>query len=75
MADFVDCDLGETERENESYDIFDFGEPAAKKQRGANVKYDYLEIAESSDDLKGKAKNAGLTRLVNLQYILLNTCL
>ena len=61
MADFVDCDLGTTEPEIEieSDDIFG-DEPPAKKQRGANLKYIYVEEFESYDDLKERAKNAGL---------------
>uniref|UniRef100_A0A914Y7E7 Uncharacterized protein n=1 Tax=Panagrolaimus superbus TaxID=310955 RepID=A0A914Y7E7_9BILA len=53
MAGFVDCDFCETDADNEleSGDMFD-DEPPAKKQRGANVKYDYVEAAESFDDLK-----------------------
>uniref|UniRef100_A0A914YE94 Uncharacterized protein n=1 Tax=Panagrolaimus superbus TaxID=310955 RepID=A0A914YE94_9BILA len=60
MAEFVECDLGETLQENESIDIFN-DEPPAKKKRGPNLKYIYVEEAESFEDLKEKAKNAGLT--------------
>ena len=58
MADFVECDMGDTERYSgeESDDIFG-DEPPAKKQRGANLKYDFVEEAESFDDLKEKVKN------------------
>jgi hypothetical protein len=60
MADFVDCDLNETEPANESFDIFDNGEPPAKKRRGANVKYEFVEEVETS--FKQKANVAGLTK-------------
>jgi hypothetical protein len=60
MADFVDCDFNETEPANESFDIFDNDEPPAKKKRGANIKYKFVEKVESCDDLKEKAKIAGV---------------
>uniref|UniRef100_A0A914Q1F5 FLYWCH-type domain-containing protein n=1 Tax=Panagrolaimus davidi TaxID=227884 RepID=A0A914Q1F5_9BILA len=63
MADFVDCDLSETEPANESIDVFHNDEPPAKKRRGANIKYKYVEEVESSDDLKQKANVAGLTKI------------
>ena len=63
MADFVDCDLGNTspeeESEHESDDVF-AREPPAKKKRGPNVKYEFVEEVKSYDDVNQKAKNAGL---------------
>uniref|UniRef100_A0A914QT02 Uncharacterized protein n=1 Tax=Panagrolaimus davidi TaxID=227884 RepID=A0A914QT02_9BILA len=67
MADFVDCDFNETEPANESFDIFDNDEPPAKKRRGANVKYKFVEEVESCDDLKEKAKIAGLKKLLQME--------
>uniref|UniRef100_A0AC35FIN2 Uncharacterized protein n=1 Tax=Panagrolaimus sp. PS1159 TaxID=55785 RepID=A0AC35FIN2_9BILA len=55
MADFVYYDLNETEPANESFDIFVNGEPPAKKRRGANVKYEFVEEVKTSDNLKQKA--------------------
>ena len=59
MDDFVEYDLGNN-IEEDSDDIFALVEPPAKKKRGANVKYDYVEEAESYVVLKEKAKIAGL---------------
>uniref|UniRef100_A0A914PYR5 Uncharacterized protein n=1 Tax=Panagrolaimus davidi TaxID=227884 RepID=A0A914PYR5_9BILA len=74
MADFVDCDFNETEPANESCDIFENDEPPAKKKRGENVKYKFVEEVESSDDLKQKANVAGVTK-INTQIIIIQAFL
>uniref|UniRef100_A0A914QF89 Uncharacterized protein n=1 Tax=Panagrolaimus davidi TaxID=227884 RepID=A0A914QF89_9BILA len=72
MADFVDCDFKDTEPANESFDIFENDEPPAKKRRGANVKYEFVEEVESSDDLKQKANVAGVTKISKIMLIICN---
>ena len=53
---FVHVDLGATDVDESDEEVI--AQPQAKKKRGPNVKYLYLEIAESLEEVHEKAKAA-----------------